>query len=145
MVNFKDKSMPAVIDKALDFINGMNTSASVPHPMDESTAKGIFKYLNELGVPARAADVAARGDREGWNAGFTEKLVGWAEKLRQENGCLLKTLNIFLYICESSFGRWYKPSARKKIYLPRCSRLQYGSIYSGLPEKQKDLRFLASP
>lgn len=39
MVNFKDKSMPAVIDKALDFINGMNTSASVPHPMDESTAR----------------------------------------------------------------------------------------------------------
>ena len=90
MVNFKDKSMPAVIDKALDFINGMNTSASVPHPMDESTAKGIFKYLNELGVPARAEDVAARGDREGWNAGFTEKLVGWAEKIASGERVLIK-------------------------------------------------------
>lgn len=41
--------MPAVIEKALDYIGGMNTSASTPHSMDESTAKGIFKYLNELG------------------------------------------------------------------------------------------------
>ncbi|EFT8202763.1 DUF1889 family protein, partial [Salmonella enterica] len=28
MVNFKDKSMPTAIEKALDFIGGMNTSAS---------------------------------------------------------------------------------------------------------------------
>ncbi|EKK8437149.1 MAG: DUF1889 family protein, partial [Raoultella sp.] len=27
MVNFKDKSMPTAIEKALDFIGGMNTSA----------------------------------------------------------------------------------------------------------------------
>ena len=45
--------MSAVIDKALDFINGMNTSSSAPHTMDESTAKGIFKYLNELGAGQR--------------------------------------------------------------------------------------------
>lgn len=101
MINFKDKSMPAVIDKALDFINGMNTSASVPHPMDESTAKGIFKYLNELGVPARAEDVAARGDREGWNAGFTEKLVGWAEKIASGERVLIKNPEYFsLYMRE---------------------------------------------
>ena len=37
--------MPTVIDKALDFIGGMNTSASTPHSMDESTVKGMFKYL----------------------------------------------------------------------------------------------------
>ena len=41
--------MPTAIDKALDFIGGMNTSASAPHSMDESTAKGILKYLHELG------------------------------------------------------------------------------------------------
>ncbi|MDU2401110.1 MAG: DUF1889 family protein [Klebsiella sp.] len=45
--------MPAVIDKALDFIGGMNTSEPVPQSMDESTAKGILKYLKELGVPAK--------------------------------------------------------------------------------------------
>lgn len=52
--------MPAVIDKALDFIGGMNTSEPVPQSMDESTAKGILKYLKELGVPATPADAAAR-------------------------------------------------------------------------------------
>jgi hypothetical protein len=64
--------MPAVIDKALDFIGGMNTSEPVPQSMDESTAKGILKYLKELGVPATPADVAARS-AAGWSAGFTDK------------------------------------------------------------------------
>lgn len=43
--------MPAVIDKALDFIGAMDVSAPTPSSMNESTAKGIFKYLKELGVP----------------------------------------------------------------------------------------------
>jgi hypothetical protein len=78
--------MPTVIDKALDFIGGMNTSASTPHSMDESTVKGMFKYLKDLGVPAHAGDYA-RGEREGWNPEFTKKwrdgriksspLTGW--------------------------------------------------------------------
>lgn len=71
--------MPAVIDKALDFIGAMDVSAPTPSSMNESTAKGIFKYLKELGVPASAADITARAD-EGWNHGFTEKMVGWAKK-----------------------------------------------------------------
>lgn len=57
--------MPTAIDKALDFIGGMNTSLSVPNTMDESTAKGILKYLHELGVPANPADVMARGEKGG--------------------------------------------------------------------------------
>lgn len=51
MVNFKDKNMPAVIDKALDFIGAMDVSAPTPSSMNESTAKGIFKYLKELEYP----------------------------------------------------------------------------------------------
>ncbi|HAZ7403178.1 TPA: DUF1889 family protein, partial [Escherichia coli] len=42
MVNFKDKNMPAVIDKALDFIGAMDVSAPTPSSMNESTAKGIW-------------------------------------------------------------------------------------------------------
>jgi hypothetical protein len=64
--------MPTVIEKALDFIGGMNTSASTPHSMDESTVKGMFKYLKELGVPAHAEEIIARG-REGWHPEFTKK------------------------------------------------------------------------
>lgn len=58
--------MPAVIDKALDFIGAMDVSAPTPSSMNESTAKGIFKYLKELGVSASAADITARADQEGW-------------------------------------------------------------------------------
>lgn len=43
--------MPAVIDKALDFIGAMDVSAPTPSSMNESTAKGIFKYLKELEYP----------------------------------------------------------------------------------------------
>lgn len=73
--------MPAVIDKATDFIGAMDVSAPTPSSMNESTAKGIFKYLKELGVPASAADITTRADTEGWNPGFTEK---WLDG--QKNG-----------------------------------------------------------
>ena len=65
--------MPAVIDKALDFIGGMNTSEPVPQSMDESTAKGILKYLKELGVPASPADVAERGQQQAGALGLPTK------------------------------------------------------------------------
>ena len=87
--------MPAVIDKALDFIGGMNTSEPVPQSMDESTAKGILKYLNELGTPVSAADITARGDRDGWNAGFTQEVVGWAEKVGSGEHMLIKNPEYF--------------------------------------------------
>ena len=87
--------MPADIDKALDFIGGMNTSEPVPQSMDESTAKGILKYLKELGVPASAADITARGDREGWNAGFTQKVAGWADKVNSGEHMLIKNPEYF--------------------------------------------------
>ncbi len=71
--------MPAVIDKALDFIGAMDVSAPTPSSMNESTAKGIFKYLKELGVPASAADITARADQEGWNHWVHGK-NGWMGK-----------------------------------------------------------------
>ncbi|EAB5718494.1 DUF1889 family protein [Salmonella enterica subsp. enterica] len=95
MVNFKDKSMPTAIEKALDFIGGMNTSASVPHSMDESTAKGILKYLHDLGVPASPEVVMARGEQEGWNPEFTKKVAGWAEKVACGNRILIKNPEYF--------------------------------------------------
>ncbi|HEY1845409.1 MAG TPA: DUF1889 family protein [Buttiauxella sp.] len=87
--------MPAAVEKALDFIGGMNTSVSAPHPMDESTAKGIFKFLKELGVPANAADVMARGNQEGWDTGFTQKVAGWAEKIESGDRVIIKNPEYF--------------------------------------------------
>ena len=77
--------MPAVIDKALDFIGGMNTSEPVPQSMDESTAKGILKYLKELGVPASPADVA----------GFTDKVAEWAERVAAGERLVIKHPEFF--------------------------------------------------
>lgn len=87
--------MTTAIDKALDFIGGMNTSASVPDPMDESTAKGMFSYLKQLGVPASSDDVTARGVQEGWNADFTKKVAGWADKVESGNRLIIKNPEYF--------------------------------------------------
>lgn len=87
--------MPAVIEKALDFIGGMNTSASTPQSMDESTAKGIFKYLNELGVTVSAEAITVRGTSEGWNPEFTQKMVGWAEKMSSGERVVIKDPEYF--------------------------------------------------
>ena len=88
--------MPAVIDKALDFIGAMDVSAPTPSSMNESTAKGIFKYLKELGVPASAADITAQADRESWDsAGFTEKMVGWAKKMESGERSVIKNPEYF--------------------------------------------------
>ena len=54
--------MPAVIDKALDFIGAMDVSAPTPSSMNESTAKGIFKYLKEL----LTWKAGTRGSRKKW-------------------------------------------------------------------------------
>lgn len=95
MVIFKDKTMPTVIDKALDFIGGMNTSASTPHSMDESTAKGMFKYLKDLGVPASSAEIKSRGEQEGWNPEFTKKVAGWADKIESADRVVIKNPEYF--------------------------------------------------
>ncbi|MFK3662104.1 DUF1889 family protein [Scandinavium sp. NPDC088450] len=87
--------MAPVIDKALDFINGMNTSVPVPQPMDESTTKGILKYLKELGEPVTAEDVMARGSQEGWDEGFTHKVAGWAEKINAGERLVIKDPEYF--------------------------------------------------
>ncbi len=63
--------------------------------MDESTAKGIFKYLNELGAPASAADVYARGTQEGWDPEFTKTLAGWAERIESGERIVIKNPEYF--------------------------------------------------
>lgn len=71
---------------------------------------------------------------KGGMPGLRKNWSGGLKKLRQESGCLLKTLNIFLYICVSSFGHWYKLSARKKIYLPDALAFNPGA---SIPATQK--------
>ncbi len=87
--------MPTVIDKALDFIGGMNTSAPTPHSMDESTAKGMFNYLKKLGVPMNSRDIIARGEQEGWHPEFINKVAGWADKIESTDRVVIKNPEYF--------------------------------------------------
>jgi len=87
--------MAAVIDKALDFIGGMDTSAPSPRSMDESTIKGMLNYLKELGVPANTTDITVRGHQEGWNSGFTRKIVEWADRVDSGDPILIKNPEYF--------------------------------------------------
>lgn len=87
--------MAAVIDKALDFIGGMNTSVSEPQTMDESTIKGILKYLKELGIPANSTDITSRANQEGWNSHFTGKIVEWAGRVDAGDHLVIKNPEFF--------------------------------------------------
>ncbi|MEN1933445.1 DUF1889 family protein [Escherichia coli] len=87
--------MPAVIDKAPDFIGAMDVSASTPSSMNESTAKGIFKYLKELGVPATAADITARADQGRLEPRVHGKMVGWAKKMESGERTVIKNPEYF--------------------------------------------------
>lgn len=82
--------MSAIFDKALDYIGSMNTSSSSPHPSDESRAKEMFKYLKQLGRPISAHDVQMHGTRSGWDAGFTNKMAGWADKVESGGRVVVK-------------------------------------------------------
>ena len=43
-----------------------------------------------LGVPATPADVAARGQQQGWSAGFTDKVAEWAERVAAGGRLVIK-------------------------------------------------------
>ncbi|BES86271.1 DUF1889 family protein [Pectobacterium araliae] len=82
--------MSAIIDKALDYISSMNTSTSAPHPMDESRAKEMFKYLKGVDNPISADAIYARGVQNGWDSGFTKKMAEWADKVASGGRVIVK-------------------------------------------------------
>ncbi|MDU4231177.1 MAG: DUF1889 family protein, partial [Klebsiella grimontii] len=45
--------------------------------------------------PANPADVTARGEKEGWDAGFTEKVAGWADKIASGKRIVIKNPEFF--------------------------------------------------
>lgn len=87
--------MSAVIDKALDYINGMNTSTSAPHSMDESRAKEIFKFLKDNGNSVSADNVRTCGAQNGWDSGFTKKMAEWADKIASGGRVVVKNPGYF--------------------------------------------------
>lgn len=82
--------MSAVIDKALEYIDSMNTSSSAPHPVDESRAKEMFKFLKEIDNPVSADDIRSHGAQNGWDSGFTKKMAEWADKVASGGRVMVK-------------------------------------------------------
>ncbi len=97
--------MPAVIDKALDFIGGMNTSEPVPQSMDESTAEGNSQIFKRTGRTATPADVAAR-PTAGWSAGFTDKVAEWAERVAAGERLVIKHPEFFSTYMREELRAW---------------------------------------
>jgi len=82
--------MSAVIDKALEYIDSMNTSSSAPHAIDEARAKEMFRFLKELDTPMSADDILSYGAENGWDSGFTKKMAGWADKIASGGRVVVK-------------------------------------------------------
>ncbi|WP_428945489.1 DUF1889 family protein [Pantoea sp. FN060301] len=82
--------MPALTDKALEYIDNMNTSSSAAHPMDESRAKEMFKFLKDLDNPISANDIRSHGAQNGWDSGFTKKMAEWADKVASGGRVVVK-------------------------------------------------------
>ncbi|HFR4114933.1 TPA: DUF1889 family protein [Yersinia enterocolitica] len=73
--------MSKIIEKSIDYIDRMNTSVSTLHPVDESRAKELFKFLKAEGVALESREIFSWGNRNGWDHGFTKKLAEWADKI----------------------------------------------------------------
>lgn len=87
--------MSAVIDKALDYLNSMNTSTFAPHPMDESRAKEMFNFLKNIDNPISADDIRTHGAQNGWDSGFTKKMAEWADKIASGSRVIVKNPGYF--------------------------------------------------
>lgn len=73
--------MFTILDQALVELDRMNTSVPVPHPVDESKAKEMLKYLKSLGFPLLGDKIRDFGASQGWNEKYTTKIAGWADKI----------------------------------------------------------------
>ncbi|WP_222422326.1 DUF1889 family protein [Yersinia mollaretii] len=82
--------MKPILEKAFEYIDGMNTSVSAPHPVDESRAKELLKFLKDEGVTFEGHEILAWGNRNGWDHGFTKKLAGWADKIHSGGRVVIK-------------------------------------------------------
>ncbi|HDV8379640.1 TPA: DUF1889 family protein [Citrobacter freundii] len=74
--------MNKVLERALEHLSVViNTSTGLAHPLDESTAKELFKYLRELGVALDYSEVYQWAQEQGWADRHCKEIAGLAEKI----------------------------------------------------------------
>jgi len=82
--------MFTIFDQALVELDRMNTSVCAPHPVDESRAKEMLKYLKSLGFPLLGEKIREFGLSQGWNEEYTSKIAGWADKINSGGRVIIK-------------------------------------------------------
>ena len=74
--------MNKVLERALEHLSVViNTSTGLAHPLDESTAKELFKYLRELGVVLDYSEVYQWAQEQSWADRHCKEIAGLAEKI----------------------------------------------------------------
>lgn len=74
--------MNKALERALEHLGVViNTSTGLAHPLDESTAKELFKYLHELGVALDYSEIYHWTQSQGWADQHSKELAGLAEKI----------------------------------------------------------------
>ncbi|MDT7353283.1 DUF1889 family protein [Citrobacter freundii] len=74
--------MNKVLERALEHLSVViNTSTGLAHPLDESTAKELFKYLRELGVALDYSEVYQWAQEQGWADRHCKEIADLAEKI----------------------------------------------------------------
>ena len=74
--------MDKVLERALEHLSVViNTSTGLAHPLDESTAKELFKYLRELGGTLDYSEIYQWSQDQGWADRHSKEIAGLAEKI----------------------------------------------------------------
>ncbi|EGO0676175.1 DUF1889 family protein [Salmonella enterica] len=74
--------MNKALERALEHLGVViNTSTGLAHPLDESTAKELFKYLHELGVALDYSEIYQWTQAQGWADKHCKEIASLAEKI----------------------------------------------------------------
>lgn len=83
--------MNKVLKRALEHLSVViNTSTGLAHPLDESTAKELFKYLRELGVTLDYSEVYQWTQAQGWEDKYCKEIARLAEKIGSGGRVVIK-------------------------------------------------------
>ncbi|RJL20052.1 DUF1889 family protein [Pectobacterium polaris] len=87
----KGNHMNAALERALEHLKIVtNISSGLAHPLDESTAKEIFKYLHKLGIRLEYDEVYSWAKQHGWEDRHARELAMLAEKIGSGGRVVIK-------------------------------------------------------
>lgn len=83
--------MNSALEHALKHLSVViNTSTGLAHPLDESTAKELFKYLHVLGVALDYSEIYQWTKEQGWAERHCKELASLAEKIGSGGRVVIK-------------------------------------------------------